>query len=105
MWEFQPAISADGRTLLFNSNRAGGHGDHDIYQVSIDPVVDLNEDGTVDVKDVVTMTEHWGENYSLCDIGPTPFGDGVVDAEDLLVLAEHMIEIVDDPNAVVDPNI
>jgi hypothetical protein len=99
-WDGKPEISDDGRTLLFCSDRDGGHGDFDIWQASIDPVVDLNADGIVDVKDVVTMIEHWGENYPLCDIGPTPFGDGVVDAKDLLVLAEHMIEIVDDPNAV-----
>ncbi|MHC4677197.1 MAG: LamG-like jellyroll fold domain-containing protein [Planctomycetota bacterium] len=89
-WENAPEISPDGRSLLFCSNRNDGHGDHDIWQVSIDPVVDFNGDGKVDVKDVVIMTEHWSENYSLCDIGPTPFGDGIVDVRDLLVLAEHM---------------
>jgi hypothetical protein len=38
------------------------------------------------------MIDHWGENYSLCDIGPTPFGDGIVDVQDLIVLAEHLFE-------------
>jgi hypothetical protein len=28
----------------------------------------------------------------LCDIRPTPFGDGIVDVEDLIVLAEHLFE-------------
>jgi hypothetical protein len=35
---------------------------------------------------------HWGENYPLCDIGPTPLGDGIVDLQDLIVLAEHLFE-------------
>jgi len=38
------------------------------------------------------MVDHWGENYSLCDIGPMPWGDGIVDVEDLIVLAEHLFE-------------
>jgi hypothetical protein len=42
----------------------------------------------------VIMTEHWGENYPLCDIGPTPFGDGIVDVQDLVVLTEY-IEPID----------
>ncbi|MHC4438969.1 MAG: LamG domain-containing protein, partial [Planctomycetota bacterium] len=40
------------------------------------------------------MTEHWGEDYSLCDIGPTPFGDGIVDVQDLVALTEY-IEPID----------
>jgi len=38
------------------------------------------------------MVDHWGENYSLCDIGPMPWGDGTVNAQDLIVLAEHLPE-------------
>ncbi len=89
-WDGQPEISADGRTLLFCSNRDGGHGDYDIWQASIDPVVDLNGDGIVDVADVFIMLEHWHTDYSLCDIGPMPWGDGFVDAQDLKVLTEHL---------------
>jgi hypothetical protein len=43
------------------------------------------------------MIDHWGVNYSLCDIGPTPLGNGIVDVEDLKVLAEHLFEDVIDP--------
>jgi hypothetical protein len=91
-WEVEPEISADGRSLLFSSNRPGGHGDHDIWQVSIDPVVDFNSDGIVDAADMVIMIDNWGTDNSLCDIGPMPWGDGVVDVQDLIVLAEHLFE-------------
>ncbi len=89
-WEYQPEISADGRSLLFCSTR--DYGDYDIYQASIDPVVDLNGDGIVDAADMVIMVDNWGTDNSLCDIGPMPWGDGVVDVEDLVVLAEHLFE-------------
>lgn len=35
-WEAQPAISADGRTLYFVSNRAGGFGGNDIWKSELD---------------------------------------------------------------------
>ncbi len=48
-WEGQPEISPDGRSLLFCSNRDGGHGEFDIWQVPIVPVVDnLEQDGDSD---------------------------------------------------------
>jgi hypothetical protein len=92
-WENQTEISPDGRSLLFCSNRREGRvGGHDIWQASIDPVVDLNGDGIVDAADMVIVVDHWGTDISLCDIGPMPWGDGVVDVEDLIVLAEHLFE-------------
>lgn len=57
-WEVEPEISADGRSVLFCSNRPGGFVDWDIYQVSIDPVIDLNADGTVDATDMCIMVDH-----------------------------------------------
>jgi hypothetical protein len=113
-------LSTDGLALFFCSTRPGGMGSYDIwvttrrsqaaawsppvnlgpaiggdlYGVPIVAIVDFNGDGIVDVKDVVIMTEHWGENYSLCDIGPTSLGDGIVDVQDLVVLTEY-IEPID----------
>jgi hypothetical protein len=35
--ESSPAISADGRLLVFSSSRAGGYGDHDLWMAQLDP--------------------------------------------------------------------
>lgn len=55
--EVSPNISADGSTLYFSSNRPGGSGNRDLWQVSIDPVVDLNGDGSVDAADIHIMAD------------------------------------------------
>ena len=87
-----PCISADGSTLFFWSNRSGGLGGGDIWQVSILPVVDLNSDGNVDFKDFQKLVQYMGQYEPSCDIGPMPWGDGVVGVQDLIVLAEHLFE-------------
>jgi len=89
-----PVISPDGSTLYFSSERPGGFGGiwGDIYQAPIIPIVDFDGDGIVDSADMCIMVDHWGEDYSLCDIGPMPWGDGIVDVQDLIVLAEHLFE-------------
>ena len=84
---FKPEISADDSILYFSSTRPGGDGGYDIWQAPILPVVDLNGDGLVDAADMCIVVDHWGENYPLCDIGPTPLGDGIVNVQDLIVLA------------------
>ncbi len=95
-----PNISADGSTLFFSSTRPGGEGSEDIWQAPIIPIVDFNGDGIVNAADMFIMVDHWGENYSLCDIGPTPLGDGIVDVQDLIILAEHLFEDVKDPTLI-----
>ena len=92
VFEGSPSISADNLTLYFCSNRLGGSGSHDLWQVSIEPVVDFNGDAIVDSADMCIMVDNWGTDTSLCDIGPTPLGDGIVDVQDLIVLAEHLFE-------------
>ncbi|MHC4582880.1 MAG: LamG-like jellyroll fold domain-containing protein [Planctomycetota bacterium] len=98
--EDAPVISADGNILYFASSRPGGIGGEDIWQAPILPVVDLNGDGIVDSADMCIMVDHWGEYYPLCDIGPTPLGDGIVNVDDLKVLAEHLFEDVNDPTLI-----
>ena len=95
--EFCPSISSDGNTLYFcdvpwSVFRPGGKGGGDIWQVSIEPIVDLNGDGIVDAVDMCIIVDNWDTDNSLCDIGPMPWGDGVVDVQDLIVLAEHLFE-------------
>ena len=51
------------------------------------------------MQDVAIMTEHWGENDPLCDIGPMPWGDGIVDVQDLIVLTRYM-EAIKDPTLI-----
>jgi hypothetical protein len=85
-----PDISANGLTLYFASGRPGGEGDWDLWQATIEPVIDLNSDGIVDSADMVIMIDNWGTDNSLCDIGPMPWGDGIVDVEDLKVLSEYL---------------
>ncbi len=90
--DLHPSISADGSTLYFTSSRPGSGVFSDLWQVSIDPVVDLNADGIVDSADMCIIVDNWGTDNSLCDIGPMPWGDGVVDVQDLIILAEHLFE-------------
>ena len=90
--DLNPSISANGRMLYFASFRPGGSGNSDLWQVPIEPVVDLNGDGMIDSADICLMIENWGQSNPLCDIGPTPFGDGIVDVQDLIVLSEHLFE-------------
>ena len=85
-------ISADNSTLFLMSERDGGFGGNDLWQVTITPIVDFNGDGIVDAADIFIMVDHWGTDEPLCDIGPTPLGDGIIDVQDLIVLAEHLFE-------------
>ena len=93
LWAGQPDISNDGSTLYWASDRAGGFSNYtDIWEISIEPIVDLNSDGIVDAADMCTIVDNWGTDDPLCDIGPMPWGDGIVDVQDLIVLAEHLFE-------------
>jgi hypothetical protein len=71
--EIYAYMSADGSTLIFNSNRPGGYGLHDIWQAPIlagpacgdsehpYPAVDLNKDCRVDLADLAVLLAHWLE--------------------------------------------
>lgn len=84
-----PSLSADGSTLYFGSDRAGGIGSYDIWQVSITALVDFNGDGIVNLRDFARLAQCWKQNQAAVDIGPTPLGDGTIDYRDLAVFAEH----------------
>jgi len=97
-----PLISPDGSMLYFCSERPGGFGGWwgDLYQARVIPIVDFNGDGIVDSADMCIMVDSWHTDNSLCDIGPTPLGDGIVDVQDLIVLAEYLFEELSDPTLV-----
>ena len=88
--EFGPGISPDGRELYFVRNQ-------DIWCARINPTVDFNGDGAVDGGEVLAITASWGLEDSLCDIGPTPFGDGIVDLQDVMALAGYVGQEMPDP--------
>lgn len=88
-YDLSGAVSIDGSTLYFSSDRPFGLGNDDIWQAPIIPIVDLNGDGIVDTADMCIMVDHWGTDNSLCDIGPMPWGDGGVDVEDLIVFIKY----------------
>ena len=84
-------ISADGLSLYFDSDRPGGLGDWDLWQVSIEPVVDFNGDEKVDLIDFCKLGQYWLQDEPSVDIGPTPLGDRVIDIHDLSVLADYWL--------------
>jgi len=101
--EAEPSISYNGRWLYFDDYtimRPGGIGGPDLWKVPILPIVDFNADGIVDSIDMCVIVNHWGEDYSLCDIGPMPWGDGIVDVQDLIVLSEHLFEEASNPKLI-----
>ncbi len=95
--DLNPSISADGRMLYFVSFRSGGLGNSDLWQVPVTAIVDFNGDGRVDDAEVRILLQKWGTDEPLCDIGPTPFGDGIVDMQDLAVLTRQTSADVFDP--------
>ena len=86
-----PDLFSDGSGLLFTSNRPGGCGGWDIWQVSINPIVDFSGDETVDLADFSKLAQYWCQDESSVDIGPTPLGDGMVDYKDLAVLGQYWL--------------
>jgi 7,8-dihydropterin-6-yl-methyl-4-(beta-D-ribofuranosyl)aminobenzene 5'-phosphate synthase len=60
-----------------------------VGKIRIPPVVDFNGDEIVDIKDLVILIEHWGQNDPSVDVAPPLFGDGVVDEKDLEVLMSY----------------
>jgi hypothetical protein len=70
----------------------------EVYELTVSgPPPDFNGDGIVDSVDMCIMVNHWGEDYSLCDIGLAPLGDGIVDTQDLIALSEYFFEDINDP--------
>ncbi len=89
--EIMPGTSADGRMLYFSSDRTGGVGGYDLWQVSITLVIDFNGDKMVDFKDFSILAQYWRQEESLVDIAPLPLGDRIVNFKDVAVLVENWL--------------
>ncbi|MHC4165419.1 MAG: LamG-like jellyroll fold domain-containing protein [Planctomycetota bacterium] len=90
----------DGKIYVMGGATATHDNNHWILTSAVyanEPIVDLNGDGIADAADMCFVVDHWGTDYSSCDIGPMPWGDSVVDVEDLKILAEYLFEDVADP--------
>ena len=70
-WEFLLG-GRDGNVFCFS----GG-----LDAIALDPA-DINQDGMVDVKDLLILLGDWGQTGSPADIN----GDGIVGVEDILQL-------------------
>ena len=81
-----PSISADGSALYWCYGPGSDLSKWDLWQSTISLIVDFTGDGKVDIREILTLIEHWGQKDPLCDIGPMPWGDGKVDEKDLEVL-------------------
>ncbi len=92
--ESGPNISFDNSTLYFDvfPKYGGGYHGSEIWQASITPVVDFNNDGLVDLKDLSELEQNLFQDDSRFDIFPVPFGDGKVDANDLDVFLDYMFK-------------
>jgi Tol biopolymer transport system component len=96
-WDGNAELSSDGRTLYFASTRSNAFGYTDLWQASVTPITDFNGDGKIDEAEVRIMTENMDKDEPLCDIAPTPFGDGIVDVRDMAVLMKYACKDIDDP--------
>jgi hypothetical protein len=92
-----PSLSPDLKTLYFNSDQPSGIGGWDMYEVPIIPILDFNGDGIVEIGDLLFLIESWGQDDSMTDIGPAPWGDGIVDVQDLEVLMSYWGQEMEDP--------
>ncbi len=88
IWDRPVSLAPDGSALYFL--RSSGNA-FTPWKAPILPIVDFNGDGKVDAKDMTVFGANWGQNKSLCDIGPFAWGDGAVDERDLRVLMESLM--------------
>jgi len=59
----------------------------------VEPIVDFNGNGTVDIRDLVKLIECWGQSEPTVDI----VSDGVVNEDDLEILMDYWHQDVNDP--------
>jgi len=95
--EGAPFFSPDMKTFYFTSDRPGGFGNWDMYEVPVVLILDFNGDGIVEIGDLLLLIESWRQDNSMADIGPFPWGDDIVDRADLEILMSYWGQPIDDP--------
>jgi hypothetical protein len=90
-FDTDPCPAVNESILYFASDRSGGVGGQDLWEVPVIPSADFNGDGVVNLKDFALLARSWQQCQRLVDIGPTAFGDGIVDDQDLAVFAENWL--------------
>ena len=103
--EGAPFFSPDMKTFYFTSDRPGGIGGWDMYEVPVVLILDFNGDGIVEIGDLLLLIESWGQDNSMADIGSAPWGDGIVDAADLEILMSYWGQKVIDPTLIANWNL
>ncbi|MHC4144812.1 MAG: M56 family metallopeptidase, partial [Planctomycetota bacterium] len=90
-----PSISDDGSTLFFTSNRPGGSGDSDLWQVQIEPIVDLDSYGIVIYVDDAAVGANDGTNWDnayVClqdALAASRYGDEIRAAKGIYKADQH----------------
>jgi len=88
----------DSSAAAFDTSRRllvlfGGAGGRSTWEYGFDPDCsgDINNDGSVDVDDLLAVINAWGDCPPPCsaDVAPPPAGDGVVNVDDLLLVINH----------------
>jgi hypothetical protein len=91
------ACSIDGKIHAIGGFQRLSNAFPAVEVLDVNPVVDFNGDGVVDIDDLLSLIESWGQNDPLVDIGPRPLGDGTVDVLDLEVFMGYWGQELVDP--------
>lgn len=83
------ACAVDGVLYVLGGFQEGSRAFGALEVLDLNPAVDFNADGVVDIDDLLRLIESWGLNDPFVDISPAPWGDGIVDDADLEVLMRY----------------
>jgi hypothetical protein len=77
-----PGITSLNRTVTFSASDTLGASSNAMISVTINPGFDLNGDGVVDLRDLLTFAKYYGTTNAACDLN----ADGTVNDADLTIL-------------------
>jgi hypothetical protein len=86
----------DWHGMAYDSDRAatvifgGGNNRDDLWHLTLSPIGDSNCDDAVDVADLMTVIDSWGDCRQPCSADVSPYGgNGVIDVDDLMGVIDH----------------